>query len=73
MEETIKESNYSNYTVPPIGSQLMISNLNVYGGEMATVIKDGDGLLVRINATNEMITLVNRNHFNVIHVGGEKC
>jgi hypothetical protein len=65
----IRDSHYSNFTVPPVGSTLMISDLNVYGGELATVVENQDKLLVKIDSTGELVELVSRNHFNVINAG----
>ncbi len=59
---------YGNYTVPPIGSTLMISDLNVFGGELCKVIANEDRLLVTLDSTGEEIELVYRCHFNVIAV-----
>lgn len=67
MEKT--PDHYTNYTVPPLGSKLMISDRNVYAGEMATVVENRAGLLVRIDATGELVDLIHRNHFNVIRIG----
>lgn len=60
---------YKNYTVPPIGSKLMISDLHLFGGEMTTVIENDKVLIVRLDSTGEFIGLVHRNHFNVIAIG----
>ena len=70
IEETQISSHISNYTIPPIGSKLMIADTHVYGGEMSTVHDNtGPYLLVCIDATGELVELVSRNHFNVIEIG----
>jgi hypothetical protein len=65
---TKHSDHYTNYTAPPIGSKLMISDFNVYAGEMCTVIRNDTNLIVTLDSDGMELELVYRNHFNIIDV-----
>ena len=64
---SLRPDHYTKYTIPPIGSELMLTD-QLWSGELGIVVENMPRLIVELVSTGELVELKWRNNFNVISV-----